>query len=100
LTLQPAVHLTQSSGETWLRIVEGGKSTVPPFASGEAKPAFFYQVWINFERQDIHRANNWPQEQDIVIFHPLTYHEDWLGTDIILADPDGNPIQVVQYGRI
>lgn len=94
-----AVHLSQSNGETWLRIVEGGTSTPPPFKVGEEKPAFFYPIWISFETKAIEEANTWLQGQNVTILHPLTYHEDWLGTDIILADVDGNPIQVVQYGR-
>jgi catechol 2,3-dioxygenase-like lactoylglutathione lyase family enzyme len=95
-----AVHLKQSNGETWLRIVAGGTPTTPPFAFGEEKPAFFYPIWISLETKDIKRANTWLQELNVTILHPLTYHEDWLGTDIILADLDGNPIQVVQYGRM
>lgn len=95
-----AIHLKQSDGETWLRIVSGGTSTPPPFAFGEEKPAFFYPIWISFETKDIKGANTWLQGQNVTILHPITYHEDWLGTDIILADVDGNPIQVVQYGRM
>jgi len=95
-----AIHLKQSNGETWLRIVDGGTATPPPFALGEEKPAFFFPIWISFETKDVKSANIWLQGQNVNILHPLTYHEDWFGTDIILADVDGNPIQVVQYGRM
>jgi hypothetical protein len=90
----------QSEEETWLRIVGGGSPVPQPFTLGEEKPAFYYPMWISFETKDVKRANSWLKEQNVTILHPLTYHKDWLGTDIIIADMDGNPIQVVQYGQM
>jgi predicted enzyme related to lactoylglutathione lyase len=91
--------LIQPEGEAWLRIEAGGVPTPMPAPAGEAKPAFFYPIWISFETGNVKQANVWLQEQKATILHPLTYHEDWDGTDIILADMDGNAIQVVEYGK-
>jgi predicted enzyme related to lactoylglutathione lyase len=92
-----AVHLNQSNGEAWLRIEAGGVATSP--RHGEDKPAFFYPIWISYETNDAKQANVWLQGQNVTFLRPLTYHADWEGTDIIIADMDGNAIQVVQYGR-
>lgn len=90
-------HLDQPGGEAWLRIEAGGKPA--PVRFGEEKPAFFHPIWISFETEDVKQANLWLQSQNVTILHPLTYHEHWQGTDIILADADGNAVQVVQYGK-
>jgi|GEM_PF-2955685 len=92
-----AIHLNQPQGEAWLRIEAGGVATPP--RRGEDKPAFFYPIWISYETNDAQQANVWLQQHHVTILHPLTYHADWLGTDIIIADADGNAIQVVQYGK-
>ena len=83
-----------------LRISTGGTSASHSAGLGSEQSAFHHPIWISFETQDIKSANTWLQGQNINILRPLTYHEDWLGTDIILTDVDGNPIQVVQYGEM
>ena len=32
------------------------------------------------------------------VLEGVKHHPDWNGTDMIIADVDGNAIQVVQYG--
>ena len=93
------MHLTQPNGEAWLRIQAGGSSNSPQAAINSPKPAFFFPIWISYETKDIKQANAWLQQQNVTILHPLTYHKDWHGTDIIIADVDGNAIQVVQYEK-
>lgn len=92
------LRLNQSNGEAWLRIEPGGMATPP--RPGEDKPAFFYPIWISYESNDVKQANIWLQQQNVTLLHPLTYHPAWEGTDIIIADADGNAIQVVQYGKV
>jgi predicted enzyme related to lactoylglutathione lyase len=93
------IHLTQPNGEAWLRIQAGGTSTSLQAVVNNLKPAFFYPIWISYETKDIKQANTWLQQQNVTIIRPITYHKDWEGTDIIIADVDGNAIQVVQYGK-
>jgi hypothetical protein len=33
----------------------------------------------------------------VTILRAAASHDDWGGSDIHIADPDGNPIQIVQY---
>lgn len=94
-----AVHLGPKNEETWLRIEAGGITTPLSAGMGNPKPAFFRPIWISYETKDVRRVNDWLHQQNVTIIHPLTHHEDWNGTDIILADVDGNAIQVVQYGK-
>jgi catechol 2,3-dioxygenase-like lactoylglutathione lyase family enzyme len=91
------ILLNQKGGEAWLRMEAGGTSAPRQF--GEEKPAFFHPTWISFETEDVRQANLWLQSQNVTILHPLTYHEHWQGTDIIIADADDNAVQIVQYGR-
>jgi catechol 2,3-dioxygenase-like lactoylglutathione lyase family enzyme len=93
------LHLTQTNGSTWLRIEAGGRPSSLPTEAGNDDPAFFYPIWISFEIQDVESAKNWLASQDVPVLQPLTHHQDWGGTDIIIADPDGNAIQVVAYGK-
>lgn len=93
------IHLTQPNGEAWLRIQAGGTSTSLQAVVNNPKPAFFFPIWISYETKDIKQANTWLQQQNVTIIRPITYHKDWEGTDIIIADVDGNAIQVVQYGK-
>lgn len=95
-----AIHLTQSSGEAWLRIQPGGTATSLTVGAGNPKPAFFFPIWISYETKDIKQADAWLQQQKVTIIRPLTLHEDWNGTDVIITDVDGNAIQVVQYGTL
>jgi len=97
---EQAIHLSQASGEAWLHIESGGVEMPIPAPPGDPKPAFYYPIWISYETEDVRNADAWLQRQGVRILHPLTYHEDWNGTDIIIADADGNAIQIVQYGKI
>jgi catechol 2,3-dioxygenase-like lactoylglutathione lyase family enzyme len=93
------LHLTQENGAAWLRIEAGGRPSVLPTEAGNDTPAFFYPIWISFETQDAESANTWLASQGVSVLQPLTHHQDWGGTDIIVADPDGNAIQIVKYGK-
>ena len=92
------VQLSQPGGEAWLRIEAGGKSA--SIRLGHEKPAFFHPVWISFETEDVRQADLWLQSHHVTLLHPPTYHAHWQGTDIIIADADGNAVQVVQYGKM
>jgi predicted enzyme related to lactoylglutathione lyase len=94
-----AIHLTQTNGEAWLRMEPGGMPLSLPPEAGSRRPAFFYQIWISFETPDVTCAKDWLEGHDVKILQPLTHHEDWGGTDIIIADVDGNAIEIVQYQR-
>jgi len=91
------ILLKQQNAEARVLIQSGGTS-IETRLVGE-KPAFYYPIWISYETDNIKGMNAWLQEQHVKILHSITYHNDWFGTDIIIADTDGNAIQVVQYGK-
>jgi catechol 2,3-dioxygenase-like lactoylglutathione lyase family enzyme len=91
------VRLVQPNTDAWLHIVSGGKATRPLLEKDPEKPAFFHPIWISFETKDV-RSINQQLVGQTTFLRPLTYHEDWKGTDILLADADGNVVQIVQYG--
>lgn len=93
------IHLIQKDGDAWLHIVTGGRPASLSAAPDSDQAAFHHTIWISFETQDMQTANAWLTHQNVHMIHPLIYHPDWNGTDILLADPDGNVVQVVQYGN-
>jgi predicted enzyme related to lactoylglutathione lyase len=48
---------------------------------------------------DIRAAHAYLQARGVTMLRGIVYHDDWGGTDVHIADPDGNAIQVVQYGH-
>ena len=96
---EQAIHLTQAYGEAWLRMEAGGRRLPLPSETGMLKPAFFYPLWISFETPDAVQANEWLSDQNVTVLQPLTHHQDWGGTDIIIADPDDNAIEIVEYRK-
>ena len=93
------VHLSQKDEQAWLRISTGGTSASHSAGLGSEQSAFHHPIWISFETKDIRSANAWLTQQNVTMIRPFTYHADWNGTDILLGDPDGNIVQVVQYGN-
>ena len=93
------IHLSQSNGDVWLHLETGGLPAPFPARTDTKSPAFLHPIWISFETQDVRSANTWLQQHDLTFLRSLTYHPDWNGTDILLADADGNVVQVVQYSK-
>jgi predicted enzyme related to lactoylglutathione lyase len=79
----PTLDLTQEEGLSPLALpAEGNPLRVTP-------------SWMSIETSDIQVAQAKFQDLNLTILRPATQHA-WGGTDIVLADPDGNPVQVVQ----
>lgn len=57
-----------------------------------------FPVFISLMTTDIQTAHDHLQSQHVTILRDTITSEDWGGTDLHIADPDGNGIQVVQYG--
>lgn len=56
-----------------------------------------FPVFISMMTPDIHTAAAYLREQGVTVLRDIRSHDDWQGTDLHIADPDGNGIQVVQY---
>lgn len=88
------VRLDQGVGKPFLTLEPGGERVTP---EGEGDSPFDIQpVWLSFETSDMSEAMGWLTDQGVPLIQDITRH-DWGGTDAIIADSDGNPIQVVEY---
>lgn len=57
-----------------------------------------FPVFLSVMTADIRSAYSHLQSNDVTVMRGLIANDSWGGTDVHIADPDGNPIQVVQYG--
>ncbi len=102
LGLRPDVEhgqavLRQGPGEPLLFLVTGGQRAAPlQVTGGLLRPA--PPLMMSFETDDIAQAAAWLRAHEIPLVIGIT-HRHWGGTDLFIADADGNPIQVVQYAR-
>lgn len=88
------VRLEQGVGDPQLFLVPGGERTTAEQA--DESPFLEHPVWTSFKTPDIEDASAWLRSQDVPLLQDITSH-DWAGKDIVIEDPDGNPIQVVEY---
>jgi predicted enzyme related to lactoylglutathione lyase len=91
------IHLRQNSHDARLILQPGGVKVITP-PRGDRSPAFYHPVWISFATSDINAAQAHLLEYNVNILEGLKHHPSWNGTDMIIADADGNAVQVVQYG--
>lgn len=89
------VVLRQAPGEPLL-ILETGGQHAEPFQINQRMLEPFPCQHISFETDDIEGAAAWLKSRGVPILNEVA-HRDWGGIDVYIADPDGNPIQVVQY---
>jgi len=47
---------------------------------------------------DIQDVASLLREANVTMLKGIEHHADWGGTDLIIADVDGNVLQIVQYG--
>ena len=91
--------LRQGEGEPVMLIEPGGERATTDLS----RPGSLlrqHPVWISFLMPDPESVSAWFGQSDVTILRPLTRHPDWGGVDIVIADVDGNGIQLVQYDRI
>lgn len=88
------IRLEQGLGEPQLSLEPGGEQD--PGSGTDDSPFLDCPVWMSFETPDITEASAWFTSRDVPLLQDITTH-DWAGKDIVIEDPDGNPIQVVEY---
>ena len=90
---QTQMMFVQQLGEPLLFLEGGGQKTTP-------KPAphhFEGQAgFLSFETEAIDEAASYILAQGVLIVREVVQHE-WGGTDMLIADADGNLVQIVQY---
>lgn len=90
---------TQTDGYPYVILERGGSSPRfdPRGTPWENNPVRAFPVFISLMTNDIRSTYAHLQSQNVKIMRDILHHEDWGGTDLHIADPDGNGIQVVQY---
>lgn len=91
------VILGQGSGKPWLVLESGGERPIndPRWAS---RPVIGHPIFISYMAGDIRAVVARLQAARATVLRDLRHHADWGGTDMIIADADGNALQIVQYG--
>lgn len=56
-----------------------------------------FPVFISLMTSDIQAVYASLKTKDVDVLRDIISNQDWGGTDLHIADPDGNGIQVVQY---
>ncbi len=90
------VLLRRSAGEPLLIIEADGQPMTPD--PNWSDPVRAQPVFISFMTADIGAAHARFMDSHCSILRPVTRHNDWGGTDMLITDVDGHAIQVVQYG--
>lgn len=88
------VRLEQATAEPLLFLEPGGQSVDAHEDGGS--PFEVQPVWLSFETPDVAEARERLTEEGISLHRDIETHE-WDGTDLIVQDADGNPLQVVEY---
>lgn len=88
------IRLEQGVGEPQLFLEPGGEQE--PGARTNESPFLGHPVWMSFETSDLTSTSAWFDSQDVPRLQEITTH-DWAGKDIVIEDPEGNPMQVVEY---
>lgn len=88
------VRLEQEAGVPRMLLEPSGERVT---VEEESDSPFDVQpVWMSFETSDIFEAEAWLTGRDVPLLRDVKSH-DWAGTDLLIQDPDGNPLQVVEY---
>ncbi|HET7271905.1 MAG TPA: VOC family protein [Rubrobacter sp.] len=93
---QTQVILGQGANKPWLTLESGGEKQIndPAWASD---PALGHPIFISFMTSDIRDVAARLREANVTMLKDIEPHADWGGTDLIIADVDGNALQIVQY---
>lgn len=91
------IILGQGPGKAWLTIEPGGEKQVNSPALAK-EPTQGHPIFISFMTYHLDQVAARLRKSGVTILREVKRHPDWEGTDIIIADVDGNAIQVVQYG--
>jgi predicted enzyme related to lactoylglutathione lyase len=83
-----------------LLILESGGTAARSLPGWSVDSSLQQPVLISFMTYDIHGAAAWLKDHKVTIVRDVAHHPDWGGTDIYIADPEGNRVQVVQYGKL
>lgn len=92
--------LTQPDGHPLVILEPGGSESIidlrdTPWVKDAVRAS---PIFMSLMTTDIQFAYAYLQSKGVTLLREIISHEDWGGTDFHIADPDGNELQVVQYG--
>jgi len=92
--------LTQPDGFPSVILERGGNESKfdPVNTPWEDNAVRAFPVFPSLMTTDIQTAYAYLRSRHVTVLRDLISNQDWGGTDVHIADPDGNGIQVVQYG--
>lgn len=90
------VVLRQEEGEPFVVLVPGGETTA---ADSPLRIADLYSgpLMLSVETSDVEKAAAWAKSHGAAVLQDVVHHETWDGSDMKIADPDGNTVQIVEY---
>ncbi len=91
--------LQQDKNEPMILIEPGGEK-VSTDLSASWSPLRHHPVWIRAMMSEPDEVAVWFEKHKINILSPLTRHSAWGGDVMIIADADGNVIEVVRYDHV
>lgn len=78
-------------------ILESGGTKTTNDPSWSHDPVRGHPFFLSFMTPDIEAVNEKLHKNNVTILKPMQTHKSWGGTDIHVADPDGNALQIVRY---
>jgi catechol 2,3-dioxygenase-like lactoylglutathione lyase family enzyme len=88
--------LQRQPGEPYLFLEAGGENGHVRYVL-EDNQIWTNGAWVSFSVEDVEAAAARLRSAGVNIVHDITTHLDWQGKDMLICDPDGSIMQVVQY---
>jgi len=91
---------TQKHGHPMIILERGGTPSIFELHNTpwERNAVRAFPVFISLMTTDIQAVYAYLKSKGVTVLREIISNADWGGTDVHIADPDGNGIQVVQYG--
>ena len=90
------IALQRQAGEPYLFLETGGAKIQQGYSIVGGDFAL-QGMWVSFEVENMKASAPMLRAADLEILQDVTVHEDWQGVDMLLRDPGGNILQIVEY---
>lgn len=93
---EQVIALQRQAGEPHLFLEAGGEKMHIEYTIADEQ-IWAHGVWVSFSVDDIQSVASTLRSAGVSILQEIKTHLDWVGKDMLICDPDGNTMQVVQY---
>jgi predicted enzyme related to lactoylglutathione lyase len=90
------IALQRQAGEPYLFLEAGGKKMHIEYTIVDEQ-IWVHGAWVSFSVDDLQSAADTLRSAGVRILQEIKTHLDWGGKDMLIFDPDGNVMQLVQY---